>query len=283
MASEGARTCVWGPAQAGCRADRGLGLPGKHDPARVHPSVRQALSKEAEEVAPSPCWGNELKGQGRLTCVRGLWTGSSSDQHCHGSPGPCKGSPLLRRDPTAPSVQGPELWAGARPQPTAPLCTLTLEHGGQLPHPQAPDGRVLAQGALQQEERDPRKDERQEVGDQEGPCGVEKRDARGLELLETRSVRESITAGRSGVPATISLYSALKAAPKAKVRPEDVLCSRSMPCTLQNEDGTFRASLTEDYCPLGILWKRTRSRSGAWHSHWRLQGTHFPKVTPENA
>jgi hypothetical protein len=51
----------------------------------------------------------------------------------------------------------------------APLCTLTLEHGGQLPHTQAPDGRVLAQGTLQQEERDPREDECQEVWDQEGP------------------------------------------------------------------------------------------------------------------
>lgn len=66
----------------------------------------------------------------------------------------------------------------------APLCRLTLEHGGQLPHPQAPDGRVLAQGALQQEEWDPRKDECQEVGDQEGPCGVEKREAHGPEALE---------------------------------------------------------------------------------------------------
>ena len=42
----------------------------------------------------------------------------------------------------------------------------------------------MAQGALQQEERDPRKDKGQEVGDQEGPCGVEKRDARDPKALE---------------------------------------------------------------------------------------------------
>lgn len=66
----------------------------------------------------------------------------------------------------------------------APFCRLTLEHGGQLPHPQASNGCILAQGALKQEEWDPRKDECQEVGDQEGPCGGENRDARGPKALE---------------------------------------------------------------------------------------------------
>lgn len=46
---------------------------------------------------------------------------------------------------------------------------LTLEHGSQLPHTQAPDGGVLAQRALQKEERNTSKDERQKIRDQEGP------------------------------------------------------------------------------------------------------------------
>lgn len=57
--------------------------------------------------------------------------------------------------------------ASSRPQASR----LTLEHGGQLPDTQAPNGCVLAQGALQEEERHARKDERQEVGDEEGPWG----------------------------------------------------------------------------------------------------------------
>lgn len=74
------------------------------------------------------------------------------------------------------------MWAGD--DPWALLCRLTLEHGGQLPHPEAPNGCVLAQGALQKEQWDARKDECQEVGNQEGPCGVEKREACGPKALE---------------------------------------------------------------------------------------------------
>ena len=95
---------------------------------------------------------------------------------------------------------------------------LTLEHGSQLPHPQAPDGGVLAQGALQQEERDTRKDERQEVGDQEGSCRVKKREARGPRALRNRSGEHHRVC--AGAAATISLYPVSQAAPTAKERPE---------------------------------------------------------------
>lgn len=105
-----------------------------------------------------------------------LSTSSTLDfsRGCHLPPGPCKGSTLLRSKPSrslssvARSIRkalvSPQ-FCGQEHYQTASLHRLTLEHRGQLPYPQAPDGCVLAQRALQQEERDPRKDECQEVGD----------------------------------------------------------------------------------------------------------------------
>ena len=62
----------------------------------------------------------------------------------------------------------------------------------------------------------------------------------------------------SGVPAVTALYSATTAAPKARGRPEHVLCSKHRPCTLQNVEVNSLVSLTEDY--FGILRKRIRNR-----------------------
>ena len=50
------------------------------------------------------------------------------------------------------------------------LNTLTFHHGQQLPHAQTPHRGELAQGGLQEEQRDPSEHQRQEVGDQEGSC-----------------------------------------------------------------------------------------------------------------
>lgn len=61
-------------------------------------------------------------------------------------------------------------------------------------------------------------------------------------------------AGCSGVPATISLHFVLKVVPIAKMRSKDVLCSKYIPCSLQNEEANFLVSLTKDNRPLGIFW-----------------------------
>lgn len=92
------------------------------------------------------------------------------------------------------------LQAGQSHAPRAPPRTLTLEHGGQLPHAQAPDGRVLAQGALQQEERDPREDERQEVGDEEGPCGWRGRGSGPQALGNPAQWQREVVGSRPGFP-----------------------------------------------------------------------------------
>lgn len=106
-------------------------------------------------------------------------------------------------------------------------------------HTPGPQWTYSAQGALQQEEGDPREDERQEVGDQEGPCEVEKRGALRASESQTRCWSEGASwswgAGKwvPGVPATTALYSATSSLPKGRVRPEDILCSKPRPCTLQ--------------------------------------------------
>lgn len=111
------------------------------------------------------------------------------------------------------------VWAGA-PPPRALLCRLTLEHRSQLPYPQPPDGGVLAQGALQQEEWDPRKDERQEVGDQEGSCRGKK-----TELVAPRLSRPALVEGVPWFWVPIQDFSipASKVGPTANCRPKDSL------------------------------------------------------------
>ena len=152
------------------------------------------------EVIPSPCWGNELVGQGGWTWAGAVGLGLLLTIIAGGHLPPAK-APLCPDVIQQLPPSGARMWGtGARPHPAAPLCTLTLEHGGQLPHPQAPNGCVLAQGALQQEEGDPREDECQEVGDQEGPCGVEKRGAHGLRALRNLvGQREHHGVGGGGV------------------------------------------------------------------------------------
>lgn len=46
----------------------------------------------------------------------------------------------------------------------------TFEDGADLPDAKASDAEVLAEGQLQQEHRNPGKEQRQKVGDEEGTC-----------------------------------------------------------------------------------------------------------------